>query len=167
MSTMLQAIKEAHVEIKKLCEFISKIKAEIGKPKFEYKSFATDKEVFEEIKANFKDRMYKDVQEIDKTKRDENIDKITEDITNYFIEKYGEESAEEKKTAIADSIHDLEKECVREMILEEHKRPDGRKIDEIRPFIMRGWSITKSTWKCNIYKRTNSSNVSSNAWNEK
>ncbi len=132
-STMLQAIKEAHVEIKKLCEFISKIKAEIGKTKFEYKSFATDKEVFEEIKANFKDRMYKDVQEIDKTKRDENIDKITEDITNYFIEKYGEESAEEKKTAIADSIHDLEKECVREMILEEHKRPDGRKIDEIRP----------------------------------
>ena len=132
-STMLQAIKEAHVEIKKLCEFISKIKAEIGKTKFEYKSFATDKEVFEEIKANFKDRMYKDVQEIDKTKRDENIDKITEDITNYFIEKYGEESAEEKKTAIADSIHDLEEECVREMILEEHKRPDGRKIDEIRP----------------------------------
>ena len=34
---------------------------------------------------------------------------------------------------IADSIHDLEKACVREMILEEHKRPDGRKIDEIRP----------------------------------
>ncbi len=132
-SIMLQAIKEAHVEIKKICDFISNIKAEIGKPKFEYKSFATDKDVYEEIKANFKDRMYKDVQELDKTKRDENIDKITEDITNYFIEKYGEESAEEKKTAIADSIHDLEKECVREMILEEHKRPDGRKIDEIRP----------------------------------
>lgn len=130
---MLQAIKEAHTEIKKLCDFISNIKAEIGKTKFEYKSFATDKDVYEEIKANFKDRMYKDVQEIDKTKRDENIDKITEDITNYFVEKYGEESAEEKKTAIADSIHDLEKECVREMILEEHKRPDGRKIDEIRP----------------------------------
>ena len=40
---------------------------------------------------------------------------------------------EEKKTDIADSVHDLEKACVREMILEEHKRPDGRKIDEIRP----------------------------------
>ncbi|MBP3502276.1 MAG: polyribonucleotide nucleotidyltransferase [Clostridia bacterium] len=132
-STMLQAIKEAHTEIKKLCEFISKIRAEIGKTKFEYKSFATDKEVYEEIKTNFKQRLYQDVQAIDKTVRDENIEKITEDITNYFIEKYGEESAEEKKTAIADSIHDLEKECVREMILEEHKRPDGRKIDEIRP----------------------------------
>ena len=130
---MLQAIKSGHSEIKKLCEFISKIKEEIGKPKFEYKSFATDPEVYNEIVANFKDRMYQDVQATDKTVRDANIEKITEDITAYFVGKYGEESTEEKKTDIADSVHDLEKACVREMILEEHKRPDGRKIDEIRP----------------------------------
>jgi polyribonucleotide nucleotidyltransferase len=131
--TMLEAIKTAHEEIKKICNFISDIKAEIGKPKFEYKSFATDPEVYNEIVANFKDRMYQDVQATDKTVRDANIEKITEDITAYFVEKYGEEAAEEKKTDIADSVHDLEKACVREMILEEHKRPDGRKIDEIRP----------------------------------
>ena len=131
--TMLEAIKTAHEEIKKICNFISDIKAEIGKPKFEYKSFATDPEVYSEIVANFKDRMYQDVQATDKTVRDANIEKITEDITAYFVEKYGEESAEEKKTDIVDSVHDLEKACVREMILEEHKRPDGRKIDEIRP----------------------------------
>ena len=131
--TMLEAIKTAHEEIKKICNFISNIKAEIGKPKFEYKSFATDPEVYNEIVANFKDRMYQDVQATDKTVRDANIEKITEDITAYFVEKYGEEAAEEKKTDIADSVHDLEKACVREMILEEHKRPDGRKIDEIRP----------------------------------
>ena len=131
--TMLEAIKTAHEEIKKICNFISDIKAEIGKPKFEYKSFATDPEVYNEIVANFKDRMYQDVQATDKTVRDTNIEKITEDITAYFVEKYGEETAEEKKTDIADSVHDLEKACVREMILEEHKRPDGRKIDEIRP----------------------------------
>ena len=131
--TMLEAIKTAHEEIKKICNFISDIKAEIGKPKFEYKSFATDPEVYNEIVANFKDRMYQDVQATDKTVRDVNIEKITEDITAYFVEKYGEEAAEEKKTDIADSVHDLEKACVREMILEEHKRPDGRKIDEIRP----------------------------------
>ena len=130
---MLEAIKTAHEEIKKICNFISDIKAEIGKPKFEYKSFATDPEVYNEIVANFKDRMYQDVQATDKTVRDANIEKITEDITAYFVEKYGEEATEEKKTAIADSVHDLEKACVREMILEEHKRPDGRKIDEIRP----------------------------------
>ncbi len=131
--TMLEAIKTAHEEIKKICNFISDIKAEIGKPKFEYKSFATDPEVYNEIVAKFKDRMYQDVQATDKTVRDANIEKITEDITAYFVEKYGEEAAEEKKTDIADSVHDLEKACVREMILEEHKRPDGRKIDEIRP----------------------------------
>ena len=131
--TMLEAIKQAHVEIKKICEFISKIKEEIGKPKFEYKSFEVDHEVYEEIENNFKERMYNDVQTTDKDVRDANIDKITEDVINYFIEKYGEEETENKKTDIVDSLYKLEKKCVREMILEEHKRPDGRKLDEIRP----------------------------------
>ena len=131
--TMLEAIKKAHEEIKNICNFISGIKAEIGKPKFEYKSFAVDSEFYQDIVANFKDRMYKDVQAIDKEVRDENIDKITEDIKAYVTEKYGEDALEERKNDIAESIHDLEKACVREMILEEHKRPDGRKIDEIRP----------------------------------
>jgi len=130
---MLNAIKFAHEEIKKICNFISDIQKEIGKPKFEYKSFTTNKEVFDEIKQNFKDRLYIDVQATDKTLRDANIDKITEDINTFFAEKYGEEKVEEIKTDIADSIHDLEKECVREMILKEHKRPDARKLDEIRP----------------------------------
>ena len=131
--TMLEAIKKAHEEIKNICNFITEIKAEIGKPKFEYKSFTVEKEFYEDIVANFKERMYQDVQATDKEVRDANIDKITEDITAYVVEKYGEEAAEERKMEIADSIHDLEKACVREMILEEHKRPDGRKIDEIRP----------------------------------
>ena len=130
---MLEAIKQAHTEIKKVCEFISNIKAEIGKPKFEYKSFEVDKEVYEEIENNFKDRMYTDVQTTDKEVRDANMDKITEDVIAYFIEKYGEEETENKKTDIVDSLYKLEKKCVRAMILEEHKRPDGRKLDEIRP----------------------------------
>ena len=130
---MLEAIKTAHNEIKNICNFISEIKAEIGKPKFEYQSFAVEKDFYEDIVANFKDRMYQDVQATDKEVRDANIDKITEDINSYVAEKYGEEAVEERKMEIADSIHDLEKACVREMILGEHKRPDGRKIDEIRP----------------------------------
>ena len=85
------------------------------------------------LEENFKERIYKDVQAQDKEVRDANIEKITEDINNYFLEKYGEEKVEEIAADIAGSIHDLEKACVREMILKEHKRPDGRKIDEIRP----------------------------------
>jgi len=130
---MLEAIKAGHVEIKKLCEFISKIREEIGKPKFEYKSFEVDHDIYEEIEANFKDRMYTDVQAQDKEVRDSNMDKLAEDVKAYFVEKYGEEKAEEVKQDIADSLYKLEKKCVREMIFKEHKRPDGRQIDEIRP----------------------------------
>ena len=130
---MLEAIKKAHVEIKKVCEFISNIKAEIGKPKFEYKSFEVDHDVYEEIEKLYKDRMYKDVQAVDKEVRDEAMETLKTDVEAYFTEKYGEEATEEKKTDIADSLYKLEKKCVREMILEEHKRPDGRAIDEIRP----------------------------------
>ena len=130
---MLEAIKAGHIEIKKVCEFISKIKEEIGKPKFEYKSFEVDHDIYEEIETNFYDRMYKDVQALDKETRDSNMDKLAEDVKAYFVEKYGEERAEEIKTDIADSLYKLEKKSVRAMILNEHKRPDGRKIDEIRP----------------------------------
>ncbi len=131
--TMLEAIKAGHSEIKKLCAFIEKIKEEVGKPKFEYVSFATDSAVFDEISANFKERMYKDVQAQDKEVRDANMEALAQDIQAYFVEKYGEDEAEEKAADIAASIHDLEKKCVREMIYKEHIRPDGRKIDEIRP----------------------------------
>ena len=131
--TMLDCIKAGHEEIKKLCKFIEGIKEEVGKPKFEYVSFATDKDVYAEIKENFKERMYQDVQAVDKEVRDANMDKLAEDIQAYFVEKYGEEETEAKSTEIANSIHDLEKECGREMIFKEHKRPDGRRIDEIRP----------------------------------
>jgi len=131
--TMLDCIKAGHEEIKKLCKFIEGIKEEVWKPKFEYVSFATDKDVYAEIKENFKERMYQDVQAVDKEVRDANMDKLAEDIQAYFVEKYGEEETEAKSTEIANSIHDLEKECVREMIFKEHKRPDGRRIDEIRP----------------------------------
>ena len=130
---MLAAIKKGHEEIKKVCDFISMIKAEIGKPKFEYKSFEVDHEVYEEITANYKDRMYQDVQAVDKEVRDEKLAKLEEEVVAYFTEKYGEEATAEKMTDIKDSLYKLEKKCVREMILKEHKRVDGRAIDEIRP----------------------------------
>ena len=130
---MLQAIKTAHVEIKKICDFITNIKNEIGKPKFEYKSFEVDPEIYNEVEANFKDRMYVDVQAQDKEVRDANMDKITEDVIAYFTEKYGEEKLEEIKADVLESIHKLEKLCVREMIFVEHKRPDGRGLTDLRP----------------------------------
>jgi len=130
---MLEAIKKGHEEIKKVCDFISMIKNEIGKPKFEYKSFEVDQDVYEEIAAKYKDRMYVDVQAVDKEVRDEKLDRLEEEVVAYFTEKYGEEQTAEKMTDIKDSLYKLEKKCVREMILKEHKRVDGRALDEIRP----------------------------------
>ena len=131
--TMLEAIKKAHVEIKRICEFISKIKAEIGKPKFEYKHFTVNEEIYKIIADEFAARMKEDIQTPDKIERDAKIDKFTEDVENWYAEKFGEEKLEEDKTAIGDAIYKLEKKTVRKLILEEQKRVDGRGIYDIRP----------------------------------
>ena len=130
---MLDAIKKGHVEIKKICEFISKMKEEIGKPKFEYVHFNVDEELYEKISKEFGERMKQDVQTPDKIERDEKISKFTEDVQKWYAEKYGEDVAEEKKTAINDAIYKLEKKTVRRLILDEGKRVDGRGIYDIRP----------------------------------
>ncbi len=130
---MLKAIKEAHKEIKKICKFISKIQKEIGKPKFEYQSFEVDHDVYEFIEEKFKQEMKEKIQEEDKETRDKNIDELTCKIEETYTEKFGEEAFEEHKSDIGEAIYKLEKKCVREMIFNEHKRVDGRKLDEIRP----------------------------------
>ena len=130
---MLKAIKEAHKEIKKICKFIKKIQKDIGKPKFEYKSFEVDHDVYEFVESNFKDEMKEKVQEEDKETRDNNISELTEKIENAYTEKFGEEAFEEHKQDIGEAIYKVEKMCVRELIYNEHKRVDGRALDEIRP----------------------------------
>ena len=131
--TMLEAIKKAHTEIKKMCKFISDIKAEIGKPKFEYQSFSVNPEFYKAVCDKFEKEMYEGVREQNKEIRNDNVDKIAEEIKNLAIEMYGENAEEEHAFDISTSVHDLEKACVRKMILEEHERPDGRQINEIRP----------------------------------
>ena len=130
---MLEAIETAHVEIKKLCEFISKMKEEIGKPKFEYKSFAVIPEIYDYLSENYKDEMKEAVTEKDKQVRDNNIDKLTEKVNEEYKEKFGEEKFEEDKSNIGEALYKLEKKVVRDMIFYEHKRVDGRTLDEIRP----------------------------------
>ena len=132
-NTMLEAIKEAHVEIKKICKFIQDIKDEIGKTKFEYKSFAINEETYEIISNEFAERMKQDVQTVDKPERDAKIDKLTEDVILWYTEKYGEEKAEEDESQIKDALYKLEKKTVRRLILDEGKRVDGRGIYDIRP----------------------------------
>ncbi len=130
--TMLEAIKKGHEEIKKICEFISKMKDEIGKPKFEYKSFAVDKEIYDYLSELYKEDMKNAVTEKDKKQRDENISNLTNKIIEEYIAKFGEEKAEKDKIKINEALYKLEKKVVRDMIFYEHKRVDGRNLDEIR-----------------------------------
>ena len=130
---MLDAIKAAHVEIKKLCEFISKMKEEIGKPKFAYQSFAVIPEIYDYVAENFTEDMKQAVTEKDKQIRDDNVVKLTERVNENYQEKFGEEKFEEDKANIGEALYKLEKKIVRDMIFYEHKRVDGRGLDEIRP----------------------------------
>ena len=130
---MYDAIVTAHSEIKKICKFISEIKAEIGKEKFEYKSYSVDSEYYKAVQDKLHDEMYEAVKETDKIKREENVEAVTEKIKELAIEMWGENAEEEHAFDIATAVHDIEKECVRKIILTEKIRPDGRKIDEIRP----------------------------------
>ena len=130
--TMLDAIKAGHVEIKKICKFINQMKEEIGKPKFEYKSFEVPSDVYEFVES-YKDEMKVAVCEKNKELRDSNIDVLSEKIKKEYEEKFGEDALEENESWISEAIYKVEKKCVREMIFNEHKRVDGRAIDEIRP----------------------------------
>ena len=130
---MLEAIKEAHKEIKKLTKFMKEIQKEVGKEKASYKSFEVPEELYNELYNEFNQKVYDGMQTTDKTVRDANIDKVTEEIKNWYIEKYSEEAYEEAKKDIAEIIYRLEKKNVRKMVKEEHKRVDGRGMTEIRP----------------------------------
>ena len=130
---MLEAIKKGHEEIKKICKFIQGIKEEIGKPKFEYKSFAVEHDLYEYIEVNFTEKMKQAVQAVEKEERDEKVSALSEEIEKAVAEKMGEEVVEERAQEIGEAIYKLEKKCVRDMIFYEHKRVDGRAIDEIRP----------------------------------
>ena len=130
---MLEAIKLAHSEIKNVVQFISEIKKEIGKPKASYKSFAIEEDFWNELYDAFYEKVHVAVQTTDKTVRDANMDKVTEEIKNWYIEKYSEDEYNKNKSMIAEAIYKLEKKNVRNLIIEEGQRPDGRGFDEIRP----------------------------------
>ncbi len=125
---MLDAIIKGHEVIKQVVAFINGIVAEIGKPKFEYKSSEVPEELFADVKAIAYEGMREAVLATDKTVRDVKVAKLTEEVNAKLGEKYPEMTA-----VIGEAIYKLEKKVVREYILVEGKRVDGRRLDEIRP----------------------------------
>lgn len=127
-NVMLDAIKEGHKTIIKICEFIEEIAKEIGKEKFSYDSCDVPEDMFADIKALAYEEMRESVLAVDKRDRDLKIAALTEKLIAELAEKYPE-----KEAVISEGVNKLEKKVVREYLFKEHRRVDGRRLDEIRP----------------------------------
>lgn len=124
---MLDAIKFGHAEIKKMVAFINDIKAQIGKPKFEFESQELDHDMLDEINAEVGEKLKYALDTDDKNVRDARLVPIQDEVLEKFSEKY-----ENLPEIIGEVMYKLQKNIVRDWLYE-GKRVDGRGIDEIRP----------------------------------
>ena len=125
---MFAAIMLAHEEIKKLVAFINTIVEEIGKPKFTYASGELDHDMFDEVFAYCEAAVMEALDTDDKTVRDAKLQPIQDDIVEKFTEKYPDIAV-----ILPELIYKIQKKIVRRWLLEDQKRVDGRRMDEIRP----------------------------------
>ena len=131
---MLGALLFGHEEIKKLVAFQQQIVQEIGKEKMEVTLLSFDSEIEKQVKDLFSQAMINAIQTEEKLAREENIEKVKETALEHFeavLEENDEKAGLLKQ--VSQLVDNLEKDEVRRLITEEKVRPDGRKIDEIRP----------------------------------
>ncbi len=125
---MIEAIFAAHEVNQEVIAFIDTIVKECGKEKHAYTSCAVPEELFAAIKEivtpeEMEEAVFTDVKQV----REENIRQITEKLEEAFA------GNEEWLAVLGEAIYQYQKKTVRKMILKDHKRPDGRAINEIRP----------------------------------
>ena len=125
---MIEAIYKCHEVNQTIIAFMNKIREEIGKPKHEYTSCAIPEEMFVAMREIVTpEQMEEAVFTDEKQVREENIRQITEKFEEAFAEN------EEWLAVLGEAVYQYQKKTVRKMILKDHKRPDGRAIDQIRP----------------------------------
>ncbi|MCR5143938.1 MAG: polyribonucleotide nucleotidyltransferase [Lachnospiraceae bacterium] len=125
---MIEAIYKAHDVNQTVIEFINKMVTEVGKPKHSYTSCAIPEEMFAAMREivtpeQMEEAVFTDVKQV----REENIRQITEKFEEAFADN------EEWLEVLGEAVYQYQKKTVRKMILKDHKRPDGRAIDQIRP----------------------------------
>ena len=125
---MMDAIKKGHEEIKRLIDFIEGIVKEVGKEKFVYTSMAVPQEIYDEVAGLCKEELTTAMMNADKTEREKNVDEISKRVHEALDEKYPESI-----TQISDALYKLQRRIVRDKLLYEGKRVDGRGLMEIRP----------------------------------
>lgn len=125
---MIEAIYMAHDVNQTIIAFINQIVAEVGKPKHSYESCAVPEELFAAMKeivtpAEMEEAVFTDEKQV----REENIRNITAKFEEAFADN------EEWLAILPDAVYQYQKKTVRKMILKDHKRPDGRQLNQIRP----------------------------------
>lgn len=126
--TMIDAIKKGHEEIKRLIDFIEGIVKEVGKEKFSYTPMVVPQEIFDEVSALCRKELESAMMNDDKTIRDKNVNEISKKVHEALDEKYPESI-----TQISEAFYKLQKRIVRDKLLYEGKRVDGRGLMDIRP----------------------------------
>ncbi len=125
---MLEAIYKCHEVNQTIIAFIEKIASEVGKAKHEYTSCAIPEEMFAAMREIVTpEQMEEAVFTDEKQKREENIKEVTAKFEEAFAEN------EEWLAVLGEAVYQYQKKTVRKMILKDHKRPDGRAINQIRP----------------------------------
>lgn len=132
---MLGAIMFGHEHIKQLVAFQEEIAAAVGKEKMEVKLYTVEESIDAEVRANFESQIREAVSIEKKLERYGKIDELTEAAVAMFEAKEYASEAEMNKTIkqVKEICHGIEADEVRRLIIEDKIRPDGRKIDEIRP----------------------------------
>ncbi len=132
---MLDALMFGHEAIIELCEFQKKIIAEIGKPKRDIQLYEVDEATQKDIYGRIYDRMIKAISIFDKLERQNAIDALKKEIIDDYDAREYKNEKDHKLTMLMvnDVLETMVANEVRRLITEEKIRPDGRKIDEIRP----------------------------------
>ena len=150
---MLKALMFAHENIKVLCDFEQKIIDEIGLPKKELEKAEIDANLENEVNEYATKDMLLAIQIKDKLEKYAKIDEVKEKTIEYFKEKYAEdENLEQKIAQVSKILVNIEAGEVRRLITEKHIRPDGRKMDEIRP-LYAGIDILSRTHGSALFSR--------------
>lgn len=135
---MLEALLFGHKAVKELCAFQEEIIAEIGKEKMEIELILPGEELTAEISERYNNRMKDAIQIFDKQERADKTKEVKAEAVEYYESIFKEQIEDknelhDKIVEVKEIINGLEKNEVRRLITEEKVRPDGRKVDEVRP----------------------------------
>lgn len=131
---MLEALLFGHATIKELCYFQEEVRQAIGKEKADFQPEVLPEDLEEDIYVRYHQKMVEAIQIFDKLEREEGVQAVKDEMIAFYEEQFAEDEDLESKTRqVAAAADKLEYEEVRRLITEEKVRPDGRKIDEIRP----------------------------------